>query len=154
MTKRIYFDMDGTIADLYGRDGWLDSLINEEAGLFQELKPMYPAWQFREICDRLQREGWELGVITWTPMNATREYEEQVAREKIYWLQNYAPFIKDITCQPYGQPKQYAIRQRATRMILVDDNHEVRQMWEKVPHRETIDATKNIIDELEKLLDK
>ena len=27
MTKAIYFDMDGTIADLYGVDGWLDSLV-------------------------------------------------------------------------------------------------------------------------------
>ena len=26
MTKAIYFDMDGTIADLYAVDGWLDML--------------------------------------------------------------------------------------------------------------------------------
>ena len=26
MTKAIYFDMDGTIADLYAVDGWLDKL--------------------------------------------------------------------------------------------------------------------------------
>lgn len=154
MTKKIYFDMDGTIADLYSREGWLDSIINEEVGLFKDLQPMYPAWQFKEICDRLMQEGWEIGVITWTPMNATREYEEQVAREKTYWLNNYASFIKDIVCQPYGQPKQYAIRQRKTQMILVDDNNEVRKMWETKIQRKTIDATKNIIDELEKLLDK
>lgn len=154
MSKKIWFDMDGTIADLYGRDSWLDSLHNEEEGLFEHLQPLYPAWQFKEICDRLVQQGWEIGIISWTPMNATREYEEQVAREKHWWLRGYAPFITEIVIQPYGQPKQYAIRQRATRMILVDDNHEIRQMWERKPHRETIDATKNIIEELKKLLDK
>ena len=29
MTKAIYFDMDGTIANFYGVDGWLNDLINE-----------------------------------------------------------------------------------------------------------------------------
>ena len=28
MTKAIYFDMDGTIADLYAVENWLDDLIN------------------------------------------------------------------------------------------------------------------------------
>ena len=29
MIKAIYFDLDGTIADLYGVEGWLDDLIAE-----------------------------------------------------------------------------------------------------------------------------
>ena len=28
MTKAIYFDMDGTIANLYGVNGWLDTRKN------------------------------------------------------------------------------------------------------------------------------
>ena len=31
MERKIYFDMDGTIADLYGVDNWLEMLINEDA---------------------------------------------------------------------------------------------------------------------------
>ena len=33
--KKIYFDMDGTIYDLYGIDNWLEMLMNEE--LVEEL---------------------------------------------------------------------------------------------------------------------
>ena len=29
--RTIYFDMDGTIANLYGVDGWLDMIINRDA---------------------------------------------------------------------------------------------------------------------------
>ena len=34
MTKAIYFDMDGTIANFYGVDGWLNDLINENTNFF------------------------------------------------------------------------------------------------------------------------
>ena len=37
--KAIYFDMDGTIADLYGRDGWLDDLMNEYTRPYREVIP-------------------------------------------------------------------------------------------------------------------
>ena len=36
MTNAIYFDMDGTIADLYGFDGWLDYLHAEDVKPYAE----------------------------------------------------------------------------------------------------------------------
>ena len=33
-TKQIWFDMDGTIADLYGVNGWLDDIVNERADAY------------------------------------------------------------------------------------------------------------------------
>ena len=36
----IWFDMDGTIADLYGVDGWLDNLINEDTRPYDIAKPL------------------------------------------------------------------------------------------------------------------
>ena len=38
--KMICFDMDGTIADLYGVDGWLDDLINKSARPYEVAKPL------------------------------------------------------------------------------------------------------------------
>ena len=36
---RVYLDMDGTIANLYGMENWLENLINEVEGLFLECEP-------------------------------------------------------------------------------------------------------------------
>ena len=36
MTKMIVFDMDGTIADLYGVEGWLEMLEAENAAPYVE----------------------------------------------------------------------------------------------------------------------
>ena len=40
MTKAIYFDMDGTIANFYGVDGWLDDLINERTRPYAQARPL------------------------------------------------------------------------------------------------------------------
>ena len=40
MTRAIYFDMDGTIANLYGVENWLDYLINEQTKPYREAKPL------------------------------------------------------------------------------------------------------------------
>ena len=40
MNKAIFFDMDGTIADLYGVDGWLDDLRAERVRPYAEAKPL------------------------------------------------------------------------------------------------------------------
>ena len=41
MSERIInFDMDGTIADLYGVDGWLNDLINGDTRPYDIAKPL------------------------------------------------------------------------------------------------------------------
>ena len=40
MNKAIYFDMDGTIADLYGVSGWLADLEAENVRPYAEAKPL------------------------------------------------------------------------------------------------------------------
>ena len=45
MTKAIYLDMDGTIANLYGVDGWLDCIINEYTKN-KEVKRVYGKYSY------------------------------------------------------------------------------------------------------------
>ena len=40
MTREINFDMDGTIANFYGVDGWLDYLMNKDVTPYKEAKPL------------------------------------------------------------------------------------------------------------------
>lgn len=151
MTKKLYFDMDGTVADLYGTDGWLNALRTEQAGLFKGLKPLVDMEELKVVCEQLIKEGWEIGIITWLPIGATKEYYDLCTQEKIEWANKNMPYVNEIFAQVYGTPKQAATN-HARLMILVDDNEEVRKMWETPKQRKTIDATKNIIEELKKLL--
>ena len=38
--KKIWFDMDGTIADLYGVENWLDYLLNGDAFPYKAAAPL------------------------------------------------------------------------------------------------------------------
>ena len=48
--KKIYFDMDGTVYDLYGIDNWLEMLINEEKGAFLIGNPLVDMNKLENIC--------------------------------------------------------------------------------------------------------
>ena len=55
--KAVYFDMDGTIADLYGVEGWLDSLIAEQTKPYREAKNLVDMRKLSYELNRLQRAG-------------------------------------------------------------------------------------------------
>lgn len=152
MAKQIWFDMDGTIADLYSVQTWLPDLLGEKKGLFSNLAPKVDMVELGKICNKLMEKNWEIGVITWTPKNVSDKYCQIAGEEKRAWLSKYMPYVQQVHIQAYGTPKQDALNKRAKLMVLVDDNEEVRQMWETPKVRKTIDANKDIITELKKLL--
>lgn len=63
--KAVYFDMDGTIADLYGVEGWLDSLIAEQTKPYREAKSLVNMRKLSYELNRLQRAGYHIGIVTW-----------------------------------------------------------------------------------------
>lgn len=151
--KKIYFDMDGTVADLYGEKNWLDNLRNEREGSFINLRPLVDMNELAMVCHQLMNLGYSFGVITWLPMGASYEFERVCEEEKRAWVEEFMPWVSEFYAQSYGVPKQYAPSKRAAEMILVDDNAEVRAMWNTEVQRSSIDATQDIIKELKKLLD-
>lgn len=152
-TKQLWFDMDGTVADLYGSEGWLDKLRAEEPGVYDDLRPLYDPEKLRAVCLTLMGQGWQLGIITWLGMGASDEYEERSTEEKKLWRDKYMPYITEFHAQRYGTPKQYAPARRAGIMILVDDNKDVREMWDTAKQRKSIDPTDgNLIDKLWELV--
>lgn len=151
--KKIYFDMDGTVADLYGEKDWLNNLRNERKGSFINLRPLVDMNELAMVCHQLMNLGYSFGVITWLPMGASYEFERVCEEEKRAWVEEFMPWVSEFYAQSYGVPKQYAPSKRAAEMILVDDNAEVRAMWNTEVQRSSIDATQDIIKELRKLLD-
>jgi len=151
MAKKIFFDMDGTIADLYNEENWLTRLQNEEKGLFRNLKPMHDKDRLTKIINVLIELGFEIEVITWTPKNVSQDYIKIVEEEKKEWIQEHFPMIKNIHCLAYGVPKQKAKYKKAKLEILVDDNLEVVKMWNTPKQRKSIIANHNLIANLQTL---
>jgi 5'(3')-deoxyribonucleotidase len=151
MRKKIIFDMDGTIADLYGEEKWLCRLLNEEVGLFENLKPMHDKTKLTEILNKLSALGFELEIRTWTPKNVSPEYVKKVEQEKREWTRKNFPMIENIYCLPYGTPKQRLNLKKAKLEILVDDNEKILKMWETPKQRKTIKADSELIEKLQAL---
>jgi hypothetical protein len=74
MTKEIWFDMDGTIANLYAVENWLADLRSESVRPYAEALPMLNFSLFARLLNRLQADGWKIGIISWTAKNGSETY--------------------------------------------------------------------------------
>lgn len=158
MSVKIYFDLDGTVYNLYGVNEWEPKLRAENPNVFREGSFIGDYQEFMNICNKLLEKGVQFGVITWLPMQASPEYEVECELVKREWVQRYMPFVSEFIAQSYGVPKQNAIIKRAKTMYLLDDNTEICEMWqtEKMRvavnvnkgERTTIEALKEIYEKL------
>lgn len=142
----IYFDMDGTIADLYSVENWEPKLKNYDPTPYSEAKPLYDMGKLNSLVEKFMAKGIRVGVISWLSKGSTREYDSKVVSAKRGWLNKYLPAVKEIHLVPYGTPKHEVAT--AENAVLVDDNEEVRQSW----GGETVDATQNILPQLLQLI--
>lgn len=124
---RIWFDMDGTIADLYGVDGWLDSIIAEDTRPYDEAKGIGNLAVIARLLVAVQKRGHEIGVISWTAKNGTAEYNKAVADAKKAWLMKHFPSVRwdTIKVVEYGTNKHMATGGG----ILFDDEEPNRKTW-------------------------
>ena len=53
--REINFDMDGTIADLYGVEGWLDYLMNKDVTPYANAKALVNLSALARVLNRLQK---------------------------------------------------------------------------------------------------
>jgi hypothetical protein len=148
MNKAIYFDMDGTIYDLYGVQNWLDKLQNEDVTAYNCGAPLYDMVKLNELLTNFIALGFTIGVITWTAKNGSKEYNKEVRKVKYAWIKENLPCVTEFHCVKYGTPKHTVCKIKNG--ILVDDNKEVREKW----NGETVNAQKNILQGLEKILAK
>lgn len=88
MIKKINFDMDGTIANLYGVENWLDDLINSNPRPYAEAKPLVNLNVLARYLNRLQAQGYEINIISWLAKNSNAEYDEKVTKVKKIGLKN------------------------------------------------------------------
>lgn len=129
MAKMICFDMDGTIADLYGVENWLAKLRAEDASPYREAKPLYDMDELNLVLTALSNEGWEIRVISWLSKDASAKYNEAVRAAKREWLAKYNFPVDKVHLVAYGTTKANCVRKYTDSAILIDDNEKVRDGW-------------------------
>lgn len=139
--RAIYFDMDGTIADLYGVDRWLEMALGGSARPYVDARPMFDVSRMRDTIVRLRADGWHVGIVTWLFRGATPEYDSAVSKAKRDWLDRFMPTVDEVKIVPYGVPKQDAVDVREN-AILVDDDARNMTAWnDDAMNRRSIDAS-------------
>lgn len=150
MNKTLVFDMDGTIANLYGVDGWLEMLRAEDATPYKIAEPMYEMNILNEILKIFKSYGWRIVVTTWLSKGSTKTYDKMVREAKLNWLdENNFPY-DEIHLVKYGTTKANCTRKLGGYQVLIDDNAQVRKGWTL---GNTIDANEDIITKLLEMLD-
>lgn len=128
MKRGIYFDLDGSIVDLYGVEGWLDDLIAENTRPYAEAKPLLNLSLLARYIHKAQRMGYIVGVISWLSKSGTPEYNKAVTEVKKEWLAKHLPSVEwdEIHIVEYGTPKSTC---RTCPGILFDDEEKNLNEW-------------------------
>lgn len=143
---KIWFDMDGTIANLYGVENWLEMLHNEDATPYIQAMPLLNLNVLARYLNKLIENGIEIGVISWLAKNASDEYNEAITIAKLNWLNKHLRSVKfsEIHIVKYGTPKESFA---TIEDILFDDEVNNRDNWIGTAYDE-----KNIIAILKSLI--
>lgn len=147
--KILVFDLDGTIADLYGVEGWLDDLRAGNPRPYEIARPFYDMKNLKEILLQFKKQGWHIVVTTWLSKDSTKEYDSKVRKAKLEWLAKYDFPYDEIHLVKYGTTKANCTRKHGGFQVLIDDNETIRKGWNLGG---TIDANKNIIKSLKEIL--
>lgn len=137
MTKAIYFDMDGTIANLYGVENWLPKLRAYDPSPYTEALPLVRLSVLARMLNRLQKNGYTLGIISWVSKDPDPTYGEAVTAAKLEWLAKHLPSVEwnEIHIVAYGTPKQTLADYPDG--ILFDDEARNREDWLGIAFDET-----------------
>lgn len=131
MVKEIWFDMDGTIANLYGVENWLDYLLEGNPYPYMVAEPMVNMNSLARILNRLQRNGYKINIVSWLCKDSTEEYDRLVTIAKQRWIKKHLKSVQftQIDILPYGTPKE-----AGRGGILFDDEVQNRENWTDVAY--------------------
>ena len=126
MTRQINFDMDGTIANLYGVENWLTYLLAKDETPYVIAEPLLNLSVLARMLNKLQKNGYKICIISWLARTTDAEYDAKVTLAKRQWLERRMPSVSwdEINILPYGTPK-YIFGTG----ILFDDEKKNRDAW-------------------------
>lgn len=125
----INFDMDGTLCGIYDIEGWLAMLEAEDPTPYMVAKPLIRLATLARTLNALQRNGYDLAIVSWLSKHGTEAYDMAVTEAKLNWLAKHMPSVQwdKIHIVPYGTPKQNFCDNPLD--ILFDDEEPNRNNW-------------------------
>ena len=125
---KIWFDMDGTIADLYGVENWLEMLIAHDETPYAIAKPIVNLSVLARLMNKIQRKGFEICIVSALAKDSTAEYDERVRNAKIKWLANHLKSVHfdEIRFVPYWYTKNDV---NTGADVLFDDEERHLKKW-------------------------
>ena len=130
--KILVWDMDGTLANTYGVENWLQMLRAYDPTPYQVAKPMWDMKELARLIRLAQAQGIENRVVTWLSKDSTPEYDKQVRNAKREWLKANGFPYDHFHGVKYGATKADSVRKclgEDESAILFDDNAKVRAGW-------------------------
>ena len=127
--RTIWWDMDGTIANLYAVENWLPMLRTEDTTPYTEAKVMWNMSQLARLMNQVQRMGYKLGIISWTSKGGSDLYNIAVDTAKREWLDTHLASVNFdyVYIVKYGTPKSLVMQDDDD--ILFDDEEQNRENW-------------------------
>lgn len=128
------FDMDGTIADLYAVENWLDALRSFSARPYAEAAPMMNFSALARQLNAAQRKGAKLVIISWASKESNPVFHADICMAKRNWLAEHLPSVHwdEINVVPYGTNKANVCGVNGENFILFDDEERNQTAWEEM----------------------
>lgn len=125
---KIWFDMDGTIADLYGVTNWLEMLTAKDETPYVVARPIVNLNVLARLMNKAQKNGYEICIVTALAKNSNNEYDEKVIKAKQKWLAKHLKTVKfnEIKFVPYWFTKNDV---NTGNDILFDDEERHLEKW-------------------------
>lgn len=143
---RICFDMDGTLVDLYGVQNWLDFLLAENTFPYEKAGTLLNMQVLARLLNKLQREGYQIGIISWLCKGGSPDYNRRVTEAKKKWLSQHLHSVTFdfITIVEYGTNKNLVFE--GAEDILFDDEEKNRLDWQGIAYdvNNILEVLKNI----------
>ena len=130
---KIWFDMDGTIADLYAVEGWLPMLRAYDPTPYANAKPLVNMSVLARLMNKLQQKGFEICIVSALAKNSTAEYDEKVIEAKKKWLKKHLKSVRFDVMRfvPYTFVKNDV---NTGNDILFDDEQRHLEKWTGTPY--------------------
>lgn len=128
MNKTIWLDMDGTICNLYGVENWLPMLRNSDPTPYAIAPTLVNFSHLARLLKALQKQGYNIGIISWLCKGGSNEYNEMVTNIKREYLRRHLPSVDfdEIIIVPYGTEKNTFNNGFD---FLFDDEEQNRENW-------------------------